>query len=73
MGPVGRVHSNFEDNGDQVYFVPSNFATGCHFSLDKVPVLVSLQPISTKYNRDADVRDQWTRTSCIRIDLFKSC
>jgi len=25
MGPVGRVPSNFDDPGDQVYFVPSNF------------------------------------------------
>jgi len=25
MGPVGRVPSNFGDNGDEVYLVPSNF------------------------------------------------
>ena len=35
-------------------------------------VLVSLQPITTKYNRDADARDQWTR----RVkwgDFFLGC
>ena len=34
MGPVGRVPSNFGDNGDN--WSPPTFATGCHVSLSTV-------------------------------------